>query len=81
MTNNVTIKFIYHNHSEFKRKDAFTTENLHEKFRGRLSAVKMAGRSSGDFEKGQGCFLIARFRLGLQNIVGHHQLYQPGKKG
>ena len=73
MSDNMTIKFIYHNHIEFERRDAFSTENLHEIFCGRISVVEMAGRSSGDFEKGQGCLLIARFRLGLQNIVGHHQ--------
>jgi len=53
MTDNMAIKFIYHNPIEFERKDAFITENLYEKYFGRLSVVKMAGRQAVILRRGQ----------------------------
>jgi hypothetical protein len=47
------IKFIYHNPIEFERQDAFITENLYEKYCGRLSVVKMASRQAVILRRGQ----------------------------
>jgi len=47
MTDNMTIKFIYHNPIEFERKDAFITENLYEKYFGRLSVEAISKWRAG----------------------------------
>jgi len=43
----MTIKFIYHNHIEFERRDAFTAKNLYEKYFGRLSVEAISKWRAG----------------------------------
>jgi hypothetical protein len=81
MTDNMTIKFIYHNHVEFERKDAFTTENFHEIFCGRISVVEMAGRASGDFEKGAGVSDDCEISPWVTNSCVTPPIISAGKKG
>jgi len=83
MSDNMTIKFIYHNHIEFERRDAFTAKNLYEKYFGRLSVEAISKWRAGRaviLKRGVGVSVDCEISPWITNSCVTPPIISTGKK-